>query len=316
MRIRAAFSRLLCAALLAALTPLAASAGAWPLSPGQWSSELSGARFSSDDYHDLQGTRTTMARGGLLESRSLQWSNELGWKKNVSFAFTLPFDGVTRRLGNGSGATETGFGDLYAGFRWRLAGASSSVVSLQADWKAPLGYSRLVGLTPAEIAALDATSLRGLSAGDSANYVRQAGRPRLGDGEQSFQGMLVAGFPMPGLHAFLELGGGYRYYMQHVANQALVSANFGIWLGPSLLATGRYRGEIAMGTGDTKADEVDRHLAGPEIRYRVDDGIDVFFGSWHTPKATSALHVDQFYAGITFKNTKLGRYQGTLGAKK
>lgn len=338
MRTRAAFARPLFAVLLVALTPLFASADAWTLPPGQWSSELRGSRFSSDDFHDLSGTRTTLAGGGLVEGRSATWSSEIGWKKNTSFAFTVPFDALTRRLGDGSSATETGFGDLLLGLRHHLLGGANWVLSAQVDLKAPGGYSRLVGLAPSEIAALDSTVLDGLSPGDSANVVRQLARPRLGNGETAYQAMVIYGRSMPRLRSFIELGFGYREHPQHLANQLLASGDVGVWFGPSLLVTGRYRGELAfpdardlrpriaeaaakgkvlkIENADTPADAVDQQMVGAEIRYRVDDNIDTFIGSWHSAGATNALHMDQFYAGITFKSTKLGRYQGVLGGKK
>jgi hypothetical protein len=48
----------------------------------------------------------------------------------------------------------------------------------------------------------------------------------------------------------------------------------------------------------------------------VDSRVDAFGGSWHTPGGRNSLHYDQFYAGIAFKTTKLGRLQGFLGSDR
>ena len=41
--------------------------------------------------------------------------------------------------------------------------------------------------------------------------------------------------------------------------------------------------------------------------------LDVFAGSWHTPSGRNTLALDQYYAGLAWKSTKLNRLQGFLG---
>ena len=319
--LRAALVRSFAAALLVTLVaPAAARAGAWIASPGEQYGTIEGSRFSSDDFHDLEGNRRAIALGGLVEERDARWTGEVGWKKRMSIFLDVPFSSVTRRTADAFGpvqGTETGLGDLLAGVRYRLGAASGpQALSLEAAWKAPLGYSRRVLLGASEIAALDATLFKDFSPGDSANAMRQASPPRLGDGEQAFQGVLWYGASLPAVHAFLEVGAGYRTYLEHVGDQMLGRANLGVWLGPSLLVVGRYDGEIGVSDGDTPADKVTRHLAGAELLYRVDDGLDVFAGSMHSASAKNALHTDRFYAGMAFRHTKLNRLQGFLGGKQ
>ena len=83
-----------------------------------------------------------------------------------------------------------------------------------------------------------------------------------------------------------------------------------------MLIAGRYRGAIDVGRGATTADDVEEHLAGPVVLYRLDDGMDVFYSSLHTAIARNALHADRFYVGVAFKKTEFDRLQGYLGGTR
>jgi hypothetical protein len=95
----------------------------------------------------------------------------------------------------------------------------------------------------------------------------------------------------------------------------LASADLGLWVGPSLLVGGRYRGKLSVGSG-LLVEESDTHLAGAVLLYRVDDRLDMFAGFWSTASARYSLHYDQVYLGLAFHNTKLNRLQGFLGGKQ
>jgi hypothetical protein len=69
---------------------------------------------------------------------------------------------------------------------------------------------------------------------------------------------------------------------------------------------------VTLNNGDASPDAT-AHTVGPEIRYRVDDRLDVIAGSNHTAGGHHVDHVDEFYAGIAFRQTKLNRLQGFLG---
>jgi hypothetical protein len=62
--------------------------------------------------------------------------------------------------------------------------------------------------------------------------------------------------------------------------------------------------------------KVETQFAGPRLTYRVDDKLDAFAGSWHTPSGRNSLHVDAYYVGVSWKQTKLNRLQGFLGGSK
>ena len=71
-----------------------------------------------------------------------------------------------------------------------------------------------------------------------------------------------------------------------------------------------------MGRGSTRADDVEEHLAGPVVIYRLDGGMDVFYTSLHTAIARNAIHADRYYVGIAFKKTELDRLHGYLGGTR
>ena len=283
-----------CAGLaLAVTTPL--HADPWLPQPGDHTFELRASVFAADSYYDLSGDRHPLFQGGLREERSFTSYSEFGWKKNVSAFLEVPALSVTRRTGGaGFNETETGFGDVRFGLRRRLA----SSAALEVQWNAPMGYDRRLV-------------------------------PNLGEGRQSFVGTLELGSAI-GRRGFIEVSGGYRYYLDKFAptNQALAGGTLGLWLGSRLLAAGRYQGAFgAKSDGDYQAlngdavpgttnDQISVHLAGPMLVYRVDEHLDLIGGSLHTASAKNALHVDQFYVALAVKQTRLNRLQGLLGGTR
>uniref|UniRef100_A0A832I667 Transporter n=1 Tax=Eiseniibacteriota bacterium TaxID=2212470 RepID=A0A832I667_UNCEI len=314
MRRRIAAYLVLAAA--AALSPSTARAEAWVLAPGEFTWDVRGSLFSADDFHGTSGDRATLTLGGLHEQRTLRLGGEVGWKKRVAFFAHAPIVSATRRLGDGGEWTDTGFGDLVTGLRLQLGARGASALALEASWKAPLGYSTALRVPRSYAADLEADLGAGLEPADRIHLVRNAAPPRFGDGQQDLQGLLWWGAALPGVSGVVELGGGYRARLDAPADQMLGRARLGLWLGGSLLVAGLYEGEIAAGDGDTPADEITQHLAGPLVVWRVDDGIDVFAGSLHTAAAENALHRDQFYAGLALRQSGLHRLQGLTGTTK
>ena len=291
------------------LTPARARAGAWILAPGQRATELRTEAFTADSYHDLDGNRLPLHGGGLSERRALVMTSEFGWKPRMSVLLSVPAVNVVRRTGDGAfERAETGLGDLVFGLRRVIAGGGASVLSIEAALKAPLGYN-------ADLAPRDSLGRRLTVAGDTASLavpdVAQLA-PTLGIAQQDAQATLNFGTALFG-RAFLDLAAGYRYRAQWPADQAIGAADLGIWIGPSLLVGGRYRGEIAVGEGKSPADKIDLHLAGPLLLYRVHDSIDLVAGSVHTASARNALHFDAVYVSLALKQSGLHRLQGFLG---
>jgi protein XagA len=297
--------------LLVLVSVAPVSAGPWGLAPGQWYSEFRGSLFTADSWHNDAGDRLGLYGGGTVEQRTLVSYNELGWKKKTSFILGVPVKSISRRESPGSfQRTETGLGDALIGFRYQIKNGPTAV-SIQADWKAPLGYNRHVLATHQDsIRAGDASGN-----GDSLNvdFLRQTVPQRLGEGQQDLGIGIGVGKSLPGIHAYAQAFGGYRYRFDDPADQFVTNAEVGFWLTRAFLLGGRYEGEIATGKGNVKSDEVTRHRVGPKLLYRIDDSVDLFVESMHTARANNAFHTDEIFVGAAFKRSTLDRLQGALG---
>jgi hypothetical protein len=310
MSARTKVPSLLLAALAAFVITPVAQAGAWLLAPGETYTSLQTSVFSADRWRGANDLQPTIDGGGLYEVRNVTASGELGWKKGRSFFYSLPFSSVTRRTGEAGGynRTETGLSDLTLGVRVKLS-QKKSALSLDLGWKAPLGYARDFAPRDSRGRRLTVTG----AVGDSSVPAAAQYAPTRGDGQQDLFGTLNYGTPL-GKRGFLDLAGGYRYRFEAPADQAILRADLGWWLGSRLMVGGRYAGDLAVGDGDTPGDKVTRHLVGPMLLLRVDDKCDVFAGSFHTAAGENVLHVDQFYVGLAFKVTQLDRLQGWMGS--
>jgi hypothetical protein len=273
---------MLMACLASGILPGVASAGAWLLAPGEYYSEFRGSFRSASTFHDNGGERQAFPGGGLREERELVSYNELGWKKSATFILAIPALSRTVRFDRSS-FTQTGLADINLGLRLKLIGGATAV-AVQADWTAPLGYDR------------DAF-------------------PALGSGQQDATGRLLFGTALLG-RGFIDVASGYRYRFESPLDELLISGDLGVWIGPSFLAAGHYAYTKSVGTATVPEQEIETHLAGPQLTYRVDDRLDVFAGSTHTASARNALHADRYYVGVALKRTALGPLQGFLGGKR
>ena len=316
MRARPALPALLFTVVLATALSRAAAAGAWNLTPGEYYSEFRSGFFSADTYHDQNGDRSTLFGGGLQEERSLLSYTEFGWKKRVSFILGIPARSVTRRFGSAADTsyrpTATGLADGLVGFRWGLANAKTAL-AIQLDWKPPLGYDRNRYLSLSHRDSVRFGDANGDGDSLDVNHLNQAGAPRLGDGQQDLTVALHLGTALPFMRGFFQVSGGYRYRFEDPGDQIVGSADLGVWILPSLMLAGRYLGEIAASENGPPTADPDRHRVGPMLLYRVDDRLDLFASSLHTAMANNALHTDEIFVGVAFKNTKLTRQQGFLG---
>jgi hypothetical protein len=289
MRTRAVVIALLFAAVLVP-AGVRAQAGPWLLSPGEYYSEISGSKSFSDTYYDATGARFGFPLSQRYETRSLRFYNEIGWKKRFGLVLGVPLKSLTYNVPDvGYERTETGFGDLQIGVRIKLH-AGARALALQADWLAPAGYQTRTF-------------------------------PSLGGGKQIAQERLLVGTSIARWSAFAE--GEFRYlsFFEALPSQAGVGAIVGKWFGSSLLVSGHYRYGRVLNTSvadlfsNTSSSDPRFQEVGPELRYRVDDRLDVFAGSWHTASGRSINHSDEFYAGMAFRQTKLNRLQGLIGNK-
>jgi len=301
MSARAASSALILSLLIAPGLFRAAHAGPWLPPPGDHYAELRGGVFSADTYHGSDGTRAVI--GGIWEERSLRGTVEMGWKKRLSFVLSAPAISVSRTDGLGGSVSELGLEDVLLGFRFGIHQGRSAVAA-ELDWQAPLGYSRT--------ASLLADSLHD-------------------GGLEQLSLSLLCGAPLT-RRGFVQLGAGYGYRYTSLlpkngdkseptpgteawSRRFLGSADLGFWLTRSLLLGGRYAGTMTLSHGLLSPDRT-VHLAGPVLLWRVDDKLDLSAGSWTTTTGKNALHYDQVYVALAFKQTKLNRLQGFLGGTK
>jgi hypothetical protein len=312
---RIALPTLLLAALAA--LPRPAVAGPWGLAPGEWYSNLEGSTFTANTFHLGIGQRADT--GLVVESRALRSYHEFGWKKNVTVVFALPAMSVTRRdvgVPRFGGpvrldpdsvvqGTATGFQDVVVGIRYNLRNGPDAI-AVEAEWSTPAGYNRHLDSLGLQLG----DGLQQLSAGFS--------------GGTGFSGRGFFQWSLGHSYRFLAIGkqdngrvvpGDLHPAKYPWARHMLASADLGLWVGPSLLVGGRYRGKMSWGSGPL-VHETDVHLAGAVLLYRVDDRLDMFAGSWSTAAGKNTLHFDQVYVGVAFHKTKLNRLQGFLGSKQ
>jgi hypothetical protein len=289
-------------AVAAAADPLASIAtapvqGPWILAPGEYYAELSSSTFNTSSMYDNDSKR--VFPGGSEQERRVRSFVELGWKKRMSVQLSLPFVSVTGLVPGLAPMTSTGLEDFGLGLRYALH-QGPTAAALQLRWEAPAGYNPALPLP-------------------------------VGDGLQKLSASLQLGGRL-GQGSFWELGGGWRYdyfiigtrstdptqsfHQRDWADHATVNAAYGFWLG-HLQVAGLYGADLPQATGlenpDGSDDKVAKQAAGPRVTWRVDDRLDAFAGSWHTPGGQNALHVDEFYAGVAWRSTKLDRLRGFLG---
>ena len=315
MSLRKALLAPLASFLAVATVAASGRAGAWLPAPGEYYSEISADRFLATTFHDDGGDRERL--GYAFEHRTLASYNELGWKKWASVVINLPFESVTARdlL---SDRSETGLSDLTLGLRVKLMDGPVAL-AVQGDWTAPLGYEH----DSLGVGAWLGTGRQDVSGevqlGTPRRYTRGAG-PWLGAGQQNFAGQLLLGAPLAKV-GFLELAGGYHYQLETPVTDVIARGTVGLWLGPSLLVSGHYAGSIAqVGVQESSAPDstfdVQAHSVGPEVRYRLDDHLDLFVGSWHTLAGKNVVHQDRYYVGVAMKQTRFNRLQGFLGTRR
>ncbi len=329
MSLRRSFAAAAVAAVTLSLAS-AALASPWGLKPGEFYSELSGNFFSTQTYY-RNSDELRVALGGRFEQRVVRSHNEFGWKKRTSVWIDVPFVSRTFAMDAGGSRTSTGLGDLEFGFR-RAMHLGTSPIALELAWTAPLGTNRKLfpgtsgslGLDGGTLVAQAASPVR-----DTSTFFSQ--------GLQGLSASLDLG-GTAGSRAYWTLGGGFRTRFLTIlarsdddryADWATGSASLGIWITPNLLVSGEFRGEWPMGQGgpydrvltpvaggNGPELEAVSMLAGPRFTYRVDDRMDVFAGSWHTPGGRNVLHHDQYFCGIAWKHTGLDRLAGALGGTK
>ena len=320
--LRRPFAAALAAVALLSSTALAAP---WALKPGEFYSEVGGEFFSARTFlENSNGKRATL--DGALEQRSLRSHNEIGWKKRASVWLDAPFVSRTFASNHDGSRTSTGLGDLDFGVRlgMHMGGAP---LALELGWTAPLGANRRLFPGTSGFGGVDGTSyqtqLSGAARDSSAFF---------DSGLQSLSIGLETGHT--GARTAFSLAGGYRTrfitvgarkdtdrYADFLTGAASVAWQKGDRLILGAGAVGEWRkaaghpyDRVATPVAGAHGPDLDPSylLVGPRLTYRVDDRTDVFAGTWHSQGGRNVLHVDQFYAGVAWKNSALPRLATAL----
>jgi len=315
------------AVCLAFTTP--AQASPWVLRPGEFYSELNGGFFSTDTYYRNEDQERVFL-GGKFEQRMLSTHNELGWKPNFMVWLDLALVERTFAADGDSSASTTGLGDIGLGVRYRFRGGYTPM-AIELGWTAPMGTNRHLFPGTTGAGGLDAASLvaqMGNYLSDSSTFFSQ--------GLQSLSLSLHGGGAIA-VKGFWTAGVGYttRYFTigarkddDRYADFFTGSAEGGWWFSKEFLASVEFHGEWQTTQGsayDRVAAPVTPNgpelqtkwlLLGPRFTYRVDEKMDVFAGSRHTPGGRNVLHHDYYYLGIAWKHTSLDRLAGALGGTK
>ena len=325
MSLRRSFAALLVASALPFATA-AVAATPWGLAPGDFYSELSGSFYSSQDFFNDNEKRQQL--GGRLDERVVRSHNEFGWRKWATLTLDMPFVSRTFTPATGPGVNSTGLGDIGLGMRIPMHIASTAI-AVELGVTLPAGTNRALFPGTTGAGGMDGGSLLDrtyVPLRDTSTFFSQGlttGHVTLGVG---------GGF---GKRAFWALAGGFRSTFlsagardssDRYADFTIVDGSLGWWFTNSLLVGGELRGEwqtsqggtydrVGVSPNDPELQSV-RVLAGPRVTYRVDERMDVFAGSWHTPKGRNVVHHDLFYAGIAWKHTGLDRLAGILGGTK
>jgi hypothetical protein len=274
---------------IATLVPCLARADAWVAQPGDYYSEFRGSHWSSNQFFDENGKKQEYSPASVIEMRDLRSYNEIGWKKHGSIVISLPGRSLTlRSYPLGGTTTVTGLADLVLGYRIPLK-TGPTALSVEADWKAPLGYEHTSVVS-------------------------------LGSGQQDVGGHLGFGTAF-GSSAFFEATGGYLHRFEQPLDEIFFSADLGYWVGQSFLVEGRYDGFTSTGSAPSSSSgasepKPSQHRIAPRLTYRLDDRLDVFAGAAYSVAGKSIADYDEYFVGVAFKKTRFNRLQGYLGGTR
>ncbi len=261
----------------------AADGGAWTVGRGEWYSEVTGSRTSANASFLVDGRDVGLDGGMRIQSRTVTSYNEIGWRKNVSLALTLPFADVTNSAGP-SEATVAGLSDLRVALRFRLREGTPALVA-DVGWKAPLGYEKDLS-------------------------------PSLGNGRQEAFGAIHGGFPLPWLPGFAQASRGFDFVGEDGLLISNTTADVAGWCGSRVLIGVHYSDATIVSSESNAFDMAAAYAVGPVVLVRVDDRLDVSAGSSLTWFGRNALRPSEVYVAVAFKQSKLNRLQGFLGTSR
>jgi hypothetical protein len=247
----------------------------WTLSRTGYFFQMTGSYLSTSEFYDVDGFKQSTSS---YREFTTNLHLEYGLRNSWGLFLHVPVRNMKQVLPAPPDALEWGIGDLTTGVRWRFA-TDPVVASLQGEFKLPTGYNAEVQQLPLGEGQADAT-LRGL-----------------------------VGHSFPTIHGYVSGAAGYRMRSKDPANQVLLNADGGAWLGTFLLE-GHWEYEKHKGDGTLS----DRTQAGLSARYRRWRSFDALGGIFQTIGGQNVQAGTQFFLGLSYRGNRLSRIQGPMAA--
>jgi hypothetical protein len=263
------------------------------LAQSPWTLNRSGFFFqntllyqSTDQFFDENGNDTTFADDSKFRDFTNDLYLEYGIRDWMGLVLNLPVKALSVDFGDSQPTlSNTGFGDLTAGLRFRTL-QWPLMVSLQAETTMPTGYNSSVVV------------------------------PALGDGVWNFAGRVLAGRSLYPIRGYVQGAAGYRLRTKNTSNdteytnQVLYNLSAGYWVLEKLLVIGRWGGNKAVGEGIKK----DSFGGNVSLQYRISQFVNLSAGVFSTVGGTNTDAGTKFLVGIAFKGNQLGKYEGALSS--
>lgn len=195
-------------------------AGAWTQKKGHYYSKFSILRFRSTSQYLLNGEQQDLADNGRVLDLGAYFYLEYGLYDNLTIISSIPFKRLNFSCATaGCDNTSTGLGDIYAGFRYRLA-KNSWIIAVQSGIKFVPGYE---------------TDEKQLNSA-----------PPLGDGQTDIDFHLLLGHSILNYHGYVNFDLGYRARSDEPVDEIPFALELGVNLAKEYLLIGQIYGVTSI----------------------------------------------------------------------
>lgn len=203
-------------------------AGAWTQKQSQIYAKISLLRFESDSQFLLSGEQERFADNGRVLDLGFYFYAEYGLFDNLTLIGSLPF----KRINFSCSTTDcnqssAGIGDIYGGFRYRLAG-SSWIVSLQSGVKVATGYET--------------------------NPTNLGSAPPLGDGQTDVDFHILLGRSILRYQGYVNFDLGYRARSGDPVDEIPFAFEIGVNLASQYMLIGQLYGIVGISGNQSQQD--------------------------------------------------------------
>jgi len=208
--------------------PRASTAGAWTQPKGRHYLKLGLNRFSSRSQYFLDGDRQPLSDNGKVTDLSLSAYLEYGLFEELTLVASVPFKQINFSCAvEGCDYSSSGIGDIYAGFRYRVA-RTSWQVSVQTGLKIPTGYQT------------DEAELQSA--------------PPLGDGQTDFEFKLLFGRAILNYLGYVNIDVGFRARSAEPVDEVPYALEMGLNLTKEYMLIGKLYGVRSIAENDNQTD--------------------------------------------------------------